>query len=98
MLKAVIRWLWSLGYYFDNELMASAIKSCFAAAISTDAEDGDFTGLDDDSQGAVVHRHQRQPAGKARAGHHRPAEGQGRQDHRHRPQHADATRRRPGSC
>jgi lambda family phage portal protein len=53
MLKAVIRWLWSLGYYFDNELMASAIKSCFAAAISTDAEDGDFTGLDDDSQGAV---------------------------------------------
>jgi lambda family phage portal protein len=54
MLKAVIRWLWSLGYYFDNELMASAIKSCFAAMIRTDAEDGDFTGLEDDSQGAIV--------------------------------------------
>jgi capsid protein len=50
LLKAVVRWLWSLGYYFDNELMASAIKSCFAALIKTDAEDSEFTGLDDDSQ------------------------------------------------
>jgi lambda family phage portal protein len=54
LLKAVIRWLWSLGYYFDNELMASAIKSCFAAAVTTDAEDADFEGLDDDSRGATV--------------------------------------------
>jgi lambda family phage portal protein len=54
LLKAVVRWLWSLGYYFDNELMASAIKSCFAALIKTDAEDSEFTGLEDDSQGAVV--------------------------------------------
>jgi lambda family phage portal protein len=54
MLKAVVRWLWSLGYYFDNEMMASAIKSCYAAIVRTDAEDSDFEGLDDDSQGAAL--------------------------------------------
>jgi lambda family phage portal protein len=53
-LKAVIRWLWSLGYYFDNELMASAIKSCFAALIKTDVEDADFMGLDDDDPCVVT--------------------------------------------
>lgn len=46
MLYAAIMWLWKLGYYTDNELMASAIKSCFAAVITTD-DDQDFNGLED---------------------------------------------------
>jgi lambda family phage portal protein len=53
-LKAVIRWLWSLGYYFDNELMASAMKSCFGVGVTTDAEDGDFEGLGGDDSSVVT--------------------------------------------
>lgn len=51
MLKSVVMWLWKLGYYVDNELMASAIKSCFAAGVNTGDEDVDFRGLGDDSDG-----------------------------------------------
>jgi lambda family phage portal protein len=54
LLKAVVMWLWKLGYYVDNELMASAIKSCFAVLINTDAADGDFEGLEDDSEGSFI--------------------------------------------
>jgi lambda family phage portal protein len=54
MLKAVVKSLWSLGYYQDNELMASAIKSCFAVMLKTGEEDADFAGLEDDSEGSVV--------------------------------------------
>lgn len=46
LLHAAIMWLWKLGYYTDNELMASAIKSCFSAVIKT--EDGGDDGLSDD--------------------------------------------------
>lgn len=52
MLYAAIMWLWKLGYYTDNELMASAIKSCFAAVINTE-DDQEFGGLKDgDPDGA----------------------------------------------
>lgn len=46
LLHAAIMWLWKLGYYTDNELMASAIKSCFSAVITT--EEGGYDGLNDD--------------------------------------------------
>lgn len=48
LLYAAIAWLWKLGYYTDNELMASAIKSCFAAVIETE-DDQAFEGLADGS-------------------------------------------------
>lgn len=54
MLKAVVMWLWKLGYYVDNELMASAIKSCFAVIVNNESADADFEGLEDDSQGAIL--------------------------------------------
>lgn len=38
MLAPVITWLSRLGYYTDNELMASAIRSCFALMIKTEGE------------------------------------------------------------
>ncbi len=41
-LAPAIVWLWRLGYYQENELMSSAIASCYALAITT---------LDDDPQG-----------------------------------------------
>ncbi len=36
ILAAVVQLLWSLDYYTDNEMMASAIKSCYAAVITTE--------------------------------------------------------------
>lgn len=51
MLHAAIMWLWKLGYYTDNELMASAVKSCFAAVITTN-EDA-FATLSDGEQEAA---------------------------------------------
>jgi len=38
LLHAVIVWLWALGYYTDNELRASSIKSCWAYMINTDPD------------------------------------------------------------
>lgn len=46
LLHAAIMHLWKLGYYTDNELMASAIKSCFSAIITTE-DNPDFDGLND---------------------------------------------------
>jgi lambda family phage portal protein len=49
MLHAAIMWLWKLGYYVDNELMASAIKSCYALVIEdADSQGDEFAGLEDD--------------------------------------------------
>ncbi len=48
LMAAVILWLWKIGYYTDNELMSSAIRSCFSAVIVSDEDDGEFgdeTGL-----------------------------------------------------
>jgi lambda family phage portal protein len=54
-LHAVILWLWKLGYYVDNELMASAIKSCFAVMLSSEDPQQVWTGLKDgDPDGAVT--------------------------------------------
>lgn len=36
LLKAVLNWLWYLGYYADNELKASDMKSAWAYMIKTD--------------------------------------------------------------
>lgn len=45
LLAPVISWLSRLGYYTDNELMASAIRSCFALMIKTEGEPwGGMTG------------------------------------------------------
>lgn len=41
VLAAAVIMLWKLGYYLDNEMMASAIKSLFAAAIKTENADWD---------------------------------------------------------
>ena len=56
LLHAAIMWLWKLGYYTDNELMASAIKSCYAAVIQQDKEDWDNDAqfADGDPDGPVV--------------------------------------------
>jgi lambda family phage portal protein len=54
LLKTAVIWLHRLGFYVDNEMMASAIKSCFAAGITTDGEDDDFAGLTDDSDSVVT--------------------------------------------
>lgn len=43
-LHVAIMWLWKLGYYTDNELMASALRSCFAAVIQHSHEDWDKMG------------------------------------------------------
>lgn len=48
LLAPVIMWLWKLGYYTDNELMASAMKSCYAVLIKT-GDDADYPGIDDGS-------------------------------------------------
>jgi len=52
MLAPVIMYLWKLGYYTDNELMASAIRSCYAVLIKT-ADGGPLGGLSDET-GATV--------------------------------------------
>ena len=49
ILGVTVGLLWKLGYYTDNEMMASAIKSCFAAVITTD---GDVNGLNTDGDTA----------------------------------------------
>lgn len=38
LLRACVQWLFALGYYVDNELTASDIKSTFAAMIKTDKD------------------------------------------------------------
>lgn len=38
LLSPIIQWLSKLGYYTDNELMASAIRSCFALMIKTEGD------------------------------------------------------------
>lgn len=51
LLSAAIMWLWKLGYYTDNELMASAIRSCFAAVIQMNKDDWpDYDGIADGNQ------------------------------------------------
>jgi len=47
----VIQWLWALGYYTDNELYASDIKSSWAYMIATDPnyDDGNWTMPNDTS-------------------------------------------------
>lgn len=48
----VVSWLHSLGYYVDNEMQASAVSSCFTAAITTlggAADGGLLSSTDDDS-------------------------------------------------
>jgi lambda family phage portal protein len=52
-LHAAIMWLWKIGYYVDNELMASAIKSCYAAVIETENGD-DYAGLHDDDDSTLT--------------------------------------------
>jgi lambda family phage portal protein len=50
LLHAVVMHLWKLGYYTDNEMMSSAIKSCFTAMITTDNDDdGEWASLVDDN-------------------------------------------------
>lgn len=56
MFAPAIQWLWKLGYFTDNELMASAIKSCFAVLIKTD-DDGSYAGIDDWEPGQVRDAH-----------------------------------------
>lgn len=47
-LKAVVMWLWALGYYTDNELSASNAKSSWAYMIKT-IPTAEFQGLLDDT-------------------------------------------------
>ena len=48
LLRTAILWLWKLGYYVDNELMNSALRSCFAAMIKTNiAAETEWLGLHD---------------------------------------------------
>lgn len=49
-LHAAVMWLWKLGYFTDNELMASAVKSSFAAVITTEDGDGIPTLSDGDGE------------------------------------------------
>lgn len=49
-LHPVIIWLWKLGYYTDNELLASAIKSCFSLIITQD-DTTDIDQLNDTENG-----------------------------------------------
>lgn len=53
VLAVSVALLWKLGYYTDNEMMASAIKSCFAVLITTEQDvdlprDADADSADDD--------------------------------------------------
>lgn len=50
LLHAAIVWLWALGYYTDNELFASQVKSNWAYMIKSAVdESGAYTGLADDN-------------------------------------------------
>ncbi len=51
LFHAAIVWLWALGYYTDNELAASEIKSSYAVMVKTDPDHGDpnFADLFDSS-------------------------------------------------
>lgn len=50
LFHAVVVWLWALGFYTDNELKNSDIKSCWAYFIQTNPEfNGDFADLLDSS-------------------------------------------------
>ena len=52
LMHASILWAWSLGYYVDNELDASSIKSSISLAIKTgDDSDFDYNTLHDPSDG-----------------------------------------------
>lgn len=54
LLHAGIMWLWKLGYYVDNELMASAMKSCYAVVIGTDGDAGEYATLEGDDPAASL--------------------------------------------
>lgn len=55
LLASAILWLWKLGYYADNELMNSAVRSCFSAMITSSADEDEFPELnDDDPNGPAV--------------------------------------------
>ena len=55
LLHAVVQFLWKQGYYLDNELMNSAIRSCWSAMITTEAGDGEWGDLSDgDPDGSAV--------------------------------------------
>lgn len=63
LLAPVIMWLWKLGYYTDNEMMNSAVKSCYTAMIITQGGAEDFAGLagdddDTDADGNTIERMQ----------------------------------------
>lgn len=53
--SATIAWLWKLGYFTDNELMASAMKSCFGPVIETNDNTGTIT--DDWDPGTLQDAH-----------------------------------------
>ena len=53
LLHAAIIWLWRLGYYVDNELLASQLKSSWAYAIDA-GEDGADVELFQDTDAAVI--------------------------------------------
>ncbi len=48
LLCSAIMWLWKLGYYTDNELMNSAVKSCFSAMVTQGDDSDEFPTLSDD--------------------------------------------------
>lgn len=60
MLAASVIWLWKLGYFTDNELMASVVKSCYAVMIKSDDEVatglGDGTSVVTDMDGNSVEK------------------------------------------
>jgi lambda family phage portal protein len=53
LLAAAIIYLWKLGFFLDNEMSASQLKSMWAYMISTDPDNGDFdwSTLDDSADG-----------------------------------------------
>jgi lambda family phage portal protein len=75
LLAPVIMWLWKLGYYTDNELLSSAIKSCWSAVITTDQPqdypdlaDGDPDGSSTDLYGNDLEKIQPGMIGRLRPG------------------------------
>ncbi|HWB13334.1 MAG TPA: phage portal protein [Pirellulales bacterium] len=54
LLHAAILWLWKLGYYTDNELMNSAVRSCFSAMITRDQSEDDEAISDGDPDGPAT--------------------------------------------
>lgn len=61
LMKAVVIWLWSLGYYADNELKASDLKSSWAYMVKTEHPDdsplGGLQGRVTDLNGNPVAQH-----------------------------------------